>query len=135
MNTKGNWLTTATILDEERREIWGFVFQNATVPIKSIFPQTVTVPGHENALAYMLDLDALTDLEREDVITVISAIFKIDSEEVRRDLHLGVPILAEGTSVMTRDQGIAFSMLGEIDDSRFWDLDEDLRGDQLWEED
>jgi len=111
MNTKDNWLTTATILDEPRRELWGKVFPGAKVPIKSILTCKVNVPGHSNADAYMLDLDAITDEQREGLIAVISTRFSIPIDEVRRDLRQGVPILAEGVSVSTRDQGMFFSMI------------------------
>ena len=135
MNTKDNWLTTATILDEPRRELWGKVFPGAKVPIKSILTCKVNVPGHSNADAYMLDLDAITDEQREGLIAVISTRFSIPIDEVRRDLRQGVPILAEGVSVSTRDQGIFFSMIGDDLHGDEWDLDADLLHHQEFEDD
>ena len=135
MNTKTDWLTTATIHVEKRRALWGEVFPGATVPIKSLIPIKVNVPGHQNVDAYMLDLDAITDDQRWGVCHVISSTFNIPVDEVREDIDRGVPILAEGVSVATRDQGLMMSMLddGRVEDE--WDLDEDLFHHQEWEED
>ena len=110
-NTKDNWLTTAVIHDEPRRSLWSVVFPGARVPIKSMLTQKVNVPGHLNADAYMLDLDVITDDQREGLITVISARFQIPIDEVRSELRQGVPILAEGVMVGTSDQGMFFSMI------------------------
>jgi len=111
MNTKDNWLTTATIHDEPRRALWSKVFPDAMVPITSMFTIKVHVPGHLNADVYMLDLDAITDLQREHLIMVISTKFDIAVDDVRKDIDKGVPILAEGVTVATRDQGMFFSVI------------------------
>lgn len=110
MNAIDKWITTATIHDEPRRTLLQVVFPNAVVPIKSIMPRKVNVPGHKNADAYMLDLDALTEKQKNGIIAVISVRFGIPEEEVRSELHLGVPILADGVSVCTADLGLFFSM-------------------------
>jgi hypothetical protein len=95
----------------------------------------VNVPGHLNADAYMLDLDVITDDQREGLITVISARFQIPIDEVRSELRQGVPILAEGVMVGTSDQGMFFSMVGDDIHGDEWDLDADLNRHQEFEED
>jgi len=135
MNTKDNWLTTATIHDEKRRVRWCVVFPDGVVPIKSILPQKVNVPVHGSVYAYMLDLDALNDDQLFGVCHVISSTFNIPVDEVRAEIHLGVPILAEDVSVGTRDQGIFFSLINHEERSPYWDHDEDLFHHQEWEED
>jgi hypothetical protein len=113
MNTRDDWLTTATIHDEARRNLWSVVFPGAIVPIKSMLTCKVNVPGHDNADAYMLDLDAISDDQIERLCNVISVAFGIPLDEVRSEINMGVPILAEGVSVATRDQGLFFSMLDD----------------------
>lgn len=135
MNTKDNWLTTATIHDALRRELWISVFPGAVVPIISIIPVKVNVPFHTNVDAYMLDLDALTDDRIWGVCQVISTVFNLPIEEVKVDIFRGVPILAEGVHVLSRDQGLVLSMMDDEVSSPYWDHDEDLNGHQEWEED
>lgn len=135
MNTRDNWLTTATIHDIKRLAFWGLVFPGGVVPIKSILTQKVNVPGHRNSDAYMLDLDALTDDQLWGVCHVISSLFNYPIEEVRAEIGLGVPILAEGTSVSTRDQGLAMSLMLDDGAKDFWDRGEELIHEEEWEDD
>lgn len=116
MNTKDNWLTTATIHAEDRRALWESIFPGAVVPIKSILTSKVNLPGLSNVAVYMLDLEAISDEQREGLIQAIANRFGYPVEEVRAEIDLGVPVLAEGVSVATRDQGMAFSLLDELDD-------------------
>lgn len=116
MNTKNKWLTTATIHDEPRREVWSVIFPGGMVPIKSILTCKVNVPGHQNADAYMLDLDAISDEQKEMICDLISMLFNIPIDEVRNEISQGVPVLAEGVSVGTADPGIFFSMIGDEQD-------------------
>jgi hypothetical protein len=115
MNTKVNWITTVTIHDQERRQLWEKVFPGARVPVKSILEVSVNVPERGEVGAYMLDLDALTLEQIEGVCMIISKRFKIPIEEVRGEINKGVPIVADGVSVSTSDQGIFFSMMGDDD--------------------
>lgn len=114
MNAIDKWITTATIRDEPRRALWQTVFPDGIVPIESIFTTKLSVPEHHHDVdCYMLDLDALNERQINGVIGVISVRFDIPEEDVRRDLHQGVPIIAEGVSVATADQGVFFSMLDD----------------------
>jgi len=135
MNTKDEWTTTATIHDEQRRALWIEVFENATMPIKSILPAKANVPEHENAEVYMLDLAAITDEQREKLVVSIARRFDIHPAEVAWELDKGVPILAEGVSVSSTDQGMLFSLTDDELSGDEWDLDEDLFHHQEFEDD
>ena len=132
MNTKDEWKTTVKILDELRRELWIQIFPDAVVPIKSIFPSKVNVPGHKHADAYMLDLAALSDAQREGVITLLAFKFGEELEDVEREIDAGVPILADGVVVGTTDQGLFFSMIDVEDRGNAIDNQED---DDWWSKD
>lgn len=116
MNTISRWETTATIHDEERLELWGEVFPGGVVPICSIIPQKVRVPERGVQDAFMLDLTALTPVQLDGVIGVIAKRFGIPLDEVRGEIHLGVPILADGVSVVISDPGIFFSIIDDFDE-------------------
>lgn len=135
MNTVDKWLTTATICDHSRRELWSQVFPGAVMPIKSILTCKVDAPGHQNVDAYMLDLDAISDVQREGLIKVIARRFNIPIDEVRSEIKQGVPILAEGVSVSSADQGMVLSLMDDSLHGDEWDLDEDLFHHQEWDED
>ena len=117
MNTKDKWTITATIHDPKRCELWGEVFPGARVPIKSIVPIMVRVPECGDVPAYLLDLDALTYRQLDGVITIIVKRLEISRDEVLSEIHLGVPILMDGTSVSSSDQGLIFST---VDDGEEW---------------
>lgn len=128
MNTKDNWLTTATIHDEPRRSLWSVVFPDGVVPIKSIFTLKLSVPEHHHDVdCYMLDLDALGEEQLDRAVAVINLRFGIPMDEIRRELHQGVPILAEGVTVATSDRKMWFAMMDD-------DIDPSVL-DELLEED
>lgn len=101
MNTPGHWTTTAKILDGKRRELWIEIFPDAVVPIKSMFTIKTDLPGHPGAEAYMLDLDAISLDQRAKMIDVLAGRFNIPRDEVAKEIDGGVPILAEGVTVMS----------------------------------
>lgn len=115
-NAIDKWVTTATIHDEPRRALWSSVFPGATIPIRSILISKADLPGISNADVYFLDLDAITDEQREGLITVIANRFMIPIDEVRSEINQGVPILAEGVTVSSADQGLLFSLIEDEDD-------------------
>lgn len=145
MNTRDNWQTTATIHAPERRAVWSEIFPDARVPIESILPAVANLPGHPGARVYMLDLDAINDIQRAQMIDMLAKKFNLPAEEVSRDMDsMGVPILADGVSVALSDPGLFFSMMddGEALDRRLsgleggeaWDDEEDLGFDEDEEE-
>jgi hypothetical protein len=107
------------------------------VPIKSIFTLKLSVPEHHQDVdCYMLDLDALSETQINGVVAVISLRFGIAEDEIRGQLHeQGVPIIADGVSVRTLDQGIILSMIEDPELTPFWDHNEELSGLQEWEDD
>jgi hypothetical protein len=101
-NTVKQWVTTATIYDPERRALWEKIFPGARVPIVSIVPVAVHVPERGDTIAYMLDLVALTDEQREGVCRLLAERFNVPIQDVRADLWMGVSIVTEGVSVNER---------------------------------
>ena len=131
MNTKDDWKRTATIHDEVWLALWSEVFPGGVVPIQVPVTVKVNVPGHDDVDAYMLDLDALSDEQREGVITIIAKTFNIPAEEVRSEIDQGVPILADGVSVLVKDMDY-FSARDRYWDEFGGDEDED-EGISEWE--
>ena len=129
MNTKDNWLTTATIHDPHRAAVWGSIFPGAVVPIKSIPPSIADLPGHHGASVYFLDLDAISDEQSAKLIACLGGLFGMSDDEVRTDLPRGVPILADDTSVSSRDQGLMFSLMEGFDETG-----QALAGADEWQE-
>src|SRR5690606_39081426 len=113
MNTRDEWVTTAEIHDVARRELWIEVFPDARVPIVSMISTWVSVPERGEVEAYMLDLNALNEMQLKGVIAVIAKRFGYPIEEVEKDIQRGVPILAEDVSVQSTDIGLIFSMLDD----------------------
>jgi len=122
MNTKDKWTITATIHDEQRRALWSEVFPDGVVPIQVPVAYDVNVPELGNIKAYMLDLAAISDEQREKVIDVISKRFSYPRDEVGAELDKGVPILADGVSVLVKD--MAYFSARDLDEL-FSDLNVD----------
>lgn len=113
-NTQDNWQTTATIHDQHRAAVWGAIFPGARMPIKSVVPIQADLPGYQGAFAYMLDLQAITDQQMQQLIAQIADLFQMDPEEVRSDIDArGVPILADDTSVQSTDQGMMMALMDD----------------------
>lgn len=100
MNSQDQWNITATIHDGPRRALWEEIFPDATVPIKSFFTIKTDLPGHPQAEAYMLDLDAISPDQRKKMIDVLAKRFNIPEDQIADEVARGVPILAQGVSVL-----------------------------------
>ena len=124
MNTKDRWITTVCIVDPVRYDLWKEVFLYATVPIQSTIPCKVNVPGHQYVDAYMLDLDAISDEQREGVIMLLAKTFSEDVNEVRLEIDKGVAILAEGVTVHVSDED-SDHYYGDEEEDFFTDDEED----------
>ena len=124
MNTKDQWLTTATVYDEERAALWRRVLDQpedqepgsdvrAEVPILSMVPIKITVPGHDKPqTAYQLDLGAITTRQRMRLVEELAERFELDPADVERDLdEMGVPILATDVIAHSTDQSLVMGML------------------------
>lgn len=123
-NTKDQWLTTATVYDEERAALWARVFpqpnrETPAVPIVSIIPILVEVPGsyvraeHDTPQrAYQLDLRAITTRQRMRLVEELADRFELEPADVDRDLDkVGVPILATDVVVHSSDQSQVMGIL------------------------
>lgn len=89
-----------TINDEERKKNFIEIFGTNSVKVKSPIPKTIIRPNGEEALAYFLDLDLITEEEREKLINNIVKRFNQPIEFVRENLDkMGVPILKEHCSL------------------------------------
>jgi hypothetical protein len=130
MNTKDKWQTVVTIYDEHRAAVWGKIFPGARMPVMSIIPLRADLPGHPGASVYFLDLAAITDGQRDQLIQALADLFNEDPEQVRRDVAaMGVPILTEDTSLESTDQGqvlVLFDDVHEPMDVRQYDPGADL---------
>lgn len=117
-NTKDQWLTTATVYDEERAALWRRVFDQPEdeppeVPILSMVPITVRVPSHNTPQrAYQLDLNAITTHQRRRLVQEIADRFELEAATVEAQLDdYGVPILCMDVIAHSTDQGLVMGML------------------------
>ncbi|MGB9181842.1 MAG: hypothetical protein WCB68_21610 [Pyrinomonadaceae bacterium] len=79
---------------------WLKVFGGRDVRVLGPLPKLAQVCGTEDVEIYLLDLDALTEEQRERLVTHLSEKFKIGREELEREIaEKGVPILAEDVGV------------------------------------
>lgn len=99
-NTIERWIVTCTIHDEERRKMWVKIFPGATMPIESADPALVNLPGLGNVKAYFLDQGALRTQVLMRVYEVLADQWGLSIEEVISESKQGIPILAEGVTIM-----------------------------------
>lgn len=93
-----------TIFDEERKKDFIKTFGTDTVKVKSPFPTGIIKPNGEKAWAYFLDLDLITQKERENIIKHLSEKFNQPIDFVRENLDkIGVPILKESCSLSIKN--------------------------------
>lgn len=98
---------TATVRDPGRRREWVAILGSDTMPLKSMLPTRVNLPGIENALVYELDLEALTDEQRRRMVDHIALKFDLTPEFVETRLEEeGVPILAQDVTVTGYNVGL-----------------------------
>ena len=138
MSKPREWKTTATVVDPERKVFWEGIFGGDTVPIVSILPTCVSVPGRSDVDAYMLDLESITEEQRGRLVQGLARKFGLDEAFVEAEIdRQGVPILCEHVLMMSTDYGqIASMMDDEYDDydpafddrlfpsAEFWEAEE-----------
>lgn len=108
--------TNATIHNEERKKEWMEILGTDTLPIKSILPTYVVLPGFEFMQAvYFLDVDFLEENEIDALKSFLAKKFDIDLKDVNVlfDEH-GVPIRAADCTVATSDIAFLFNMIDDI---------------------
>lgn len=121
MNTPANWRVAAKITNEEQAELLRQAFDCGVVPIRSIVPSPVNLPGHPDAPAYFLDLDAISDGQRARLIAALAGKFGQPESDVADHLEEhGVPILADDVIVGTKDRGVIIALLDSPVESWAW---------------
>lgn len=87
---------TVTITDQKRAAEFQDIFGTTTVHVKSPVPEMMNLPGKPGSLAYMLDMEFLTEAQRHALVMHIANKFVIPPGDVAATLdENGVPILAE----------------------------------------
>jgi hypothetical protein len=94
---------TVSVCNPERKAIWEAILGTATVHVKSPIPSRANLPGHPNTLSYELDLDFLTEEQRQRLIAYVAARFGFSESEVAANLDSeGMPILASDCVVSVK---------------------------------
>jgi len=92
------------ISDEERKKDFIKVFGTNIIKVKSPIPTWILRPNGEKTCAYFLDLDLITEEEREKLIKHISEKFNQSIDFVRENLDkMGLPILQESCSLIIKN--------------------------------
>jgi hypothetical protein len=87
---------TVTVTNPARAADWQAILGRTTVAVTSPIPTRANLPGHPDALIYMLDLDELLQEEIDRLIAFIAQRFQIAEAEVAHDIRRqGFPILAD----------------------------------------
>jgi hypothetical protein len=95
---------TATITNPRRAADWRAILGTTTVHIKSPIPKRGNFPGVGEASFYELDLELLTNDQRERLIAHTAERFNVPPEEVAIGLdEHGMPILAKDCSIGVRN--------------------------------
>ena len=86
---------TATITNPARAAEWEALLGATTVYIKSPLPIPASLPGHPPATIYELDLDLITDEQRQRLIQHFHLKFGVPKDTIMQTLdEMGVSILA-----------------------------------------
>jgi hypothetical protein len=88
------------VTNPERAAEWREVLGADIVCVRSPVPRRANLPGHLDALIYLLDLDLLTEEQRVKLVAHLSAKFGIPERRVAAELDThGLPVLAQDCSV------------------------------------
>ncbi len=87
--------------ESPRAPTWFNIFGTLEgIPLTKYLPDITDLPGKQNALVYLLDLNRITPIEREKLIEHLAYRFGIDRDIVAASLDReGVPILADDVTV------------------------------------
>jgi hypothetical protein len=87
---------TVAITNPERAADWQAILGRTTVAVMSPIATRANLPGHPDALIYMLDLDVLTAEEIDRLVEHLAKRFNIPVVDIGINLYkTGVPILAD----------------------------------------
>jgi len=71
-------------LNEEGKELYGSVFPDGIVPVKSMFPQDATLQDQNGIqLVYKVDWEQLSDKQQDALLEVISKKFGVSKKIVK----------------------------------------------------
>ena len=85
-----------TITEPTHKAEMEAILGTATVQVKSPIPERAHLPGKPNALVFYLDLEAITDEQREKFVAHIAQKFNLTERFVNENLdEHGIPILDE----------------------------------------
>lgn len=89
----------------DRVEAFRKIFGRNSVCVQSPIPSMVRLPGGAEALAYLLDLDMITDEQEDRLVAHLARTNNQKEKDVRDDLRNdgGLPILAEGTAIVVHN--------------------------------
>jgi hypothetical protein len=89
-----------TITDSERAAEWQAIMGTNFAYVKSLIPMVSDLPGHSNAMIYLLDIDQLTVEQRQRLVSHLCEKFGLLEEDVEAEIiKVGIPILAENCIV------------------------------------
>jgi hypothetical protein len=83
------------LLNEEGKKIWGYVFPDGEVPVKTISPIDAQIEGLGKTQVYVVDWAALAIDEREAILEHLKARFGDSKDAVETEiLKSGLPLRA-----------------------------------------
>lgn len=102
MNKVDEWRTVAIATNPDSVSMWRRVFGINEAPITSVVPQPAYIPGKGEELVYWLDMEAISEDQRERLVQVIAKKFNVAEFVVMQELEeTGLPILAEHVVTIT----------------------------------
>jgi len=82
-------------LNDEGKKVWGSVFPDGLVPIKSPVPHTGTLDSNGDQPVYLVDWAALTEEQRELILEELARKFRAPRADVENQiLEKGMPLRA-----------------------------------------
>jgi hypothetical protein len=97
------------LLNAEGKKIWGYVFPDGEVPVKTISPIDAQIEGLGKTPVYLVDWAALVIHEREAILEHLKARFGDSRAAVETEiLKSGLPLRAELVSAVSIDARFFF---------------------------
>ncbi len=98
-----------TINSPERAEEFMKVFGRVEMDVKSPVPHEANLPGKGQARIFELDMDMISEDEKDKLAAHLAEKFKLNIEVVKTELaRVGMPILAEDCTVVVYNPQVWF---------------------------